>query len=64
LNLADQLTRGERIRLESFAQAVNSTMVAPLPAAAHNDGGLRMAALLDRAEEIESWLLQAPEPRG
>lgn len=58
----DQLTRGERVRLESFAQAVNSVMVAYLPTDA-SDPAERMAALLDRAEQIEAWLLKAPEPR-
>lgn len=62
----DKLTHAERIRLESFAQAINSSMavrlVPPLPAGVARITDDRPATLADvfkRAEEIEAWLRKA-----
>lgn len=62
----DQLTRAERVRLESFAQAVNSTMPVRLGGDrdVFKDGPpVSIDDLFARAEAIEAWLLKAPEAR-
>lgn len=69
----DKLTRAERIRLEAFAQAVNSAAAVRLAGPDRNpepvfvslgDQERRLfAALLDRAEAIEAWLYKAETPQ-
>jgi len=70
----DKLTRAERVRLESFAQAINSAMAVRLSgegqpavnqaAIAGRIGGeppITMDDLFRRAELIETWLKKARE---
>lgn len=65
--LEDKLTRAERIRLEAFAQALNSAHVVGLAAQLPSnvvaiDAEPRrrtMADVFQRAEEIEAWLKRA-----
>lgn len=59
MTVQDKLTRGERIRLEAFAQACNSAAVA----GPRYDRPVTepLAWLFERAEAIETWLLQAKD---
>ncbi len=66
----DHLTHRQRVRLESFAQAINSSMPVPLqkplPADVVRVGSHRpntMEELFARAEEIEAWLWKVEEER-
>lgn len=68
----DKLTHRQRVRLEAFSQALNSTMavrlVPPHPAGvvAIAERPTTMADVFARAEEIEAWLWKVDEgrPRG
>lgn len=62
MQVSDQLTRAERVRLEAFAQAVASGMVVPLRS--FEEGGPKtLDDLFARAEAVEAWLLKAAETR-
>lgn len=72
----DKLTHRQRVRLESFAQALNSSMavrlIPPNPAgvASIAERATTMADVFKRAEEIEAWLWRveghdgSPSTRG
>lgn len=53
----DQLTRAERIRLESFAQAVNAAATLRYG----GEGWAKPSDLFTLAELIEGWLKRAKE---
>lgn len=50
----DQLTRGERIRLESLSQSMSATTLTSKERPSLTD-------ILNNAEKIESWLKKARE---